>query len=430
MSGFLDDWLPPIPKNWRVKPLFALATERVRPNTGLLESQVLSLSYGKVVKRDVESNYGLLPDTFDGYNIVEPDDIVMRMTDLQNDQRSLRTGQVTERGIITSAYVTIVPSVDLTPRFAHFLLHGYDLAKVFYRMGGGLRQSLKYADLKRLPLLMPPRPEQTRIANFLDEQTARIDALIAEKERLDGLLGEYRASLISAAVTGQVDVEHRRVYKRGRGVSGWPVTRLRYVAELNPVVRQELLQAPETEVSFLPMEAIGEDGCLNLERTRPVTDVRNGYSYFEDGDVAFAKVTPCFENGKGALMFGLERAAGFGTTELTVLRPKQGTVPRFLHYVVQSSLFRRCGAAAMTGAGGLKRVPDEFTRDFTTPWPSFVEQTRIANFLDEQTARIDVLREHCRKHITLLREYRASLISAAVTGQLNVDSFGREVVQA
>ena len=159
MSGFLDDWLPPMPQNWRVQPLFTVATERVQPNTGFRESRVLSLSYGKVVERDVESNFGLLPETFESYNIVEPNDIVMRLTDLQNDQRSLRTGQVTEQGVITSAYVTIVPSADLTPRFAHYLLHGYDLAKVFYRMGGGLRQSLKYADL-------PPEIVYVQLASY------------------------------------------------------------------------------------------------------------------------------------------------------------------------------------------------------------------------------------------------------------------------
>lgn len=139
------------------------------------------------------------------------------------------------------------------------------------------------------------------------------------------------------------------------------------------------------------MEAIGEDGSLDLERVRPVEQVRNGYSYFEDGDVAFAKVTPCFENGKGSLMRGLEQGAGFGTSELTVLRPKEGVNPRFLNYVVQGVQFRLNGAGAMTGAGGLKRVPDEFTRDFKTPWPTAKVQEQVANFLDDQTARIDAL---------------------------------------
>ncbi len=185
----------------------------------------------------------------------------------------------------------------------------------------------------------------------------------------------------------------------------WPTTRLRYVADLNPAVRADLLAAQDTEVSFLPMEAIGEDGSLNLDRVRPVSEVRNGYSYFEDGDVAFAKVTPCFENGKGALMHDLLPGAGFGTSELTVLRPKSGTSARFLNYVVQCQEFRQGGAGAMTGAGGLKRVPDEFTRDFKAPWPTQDEQERVANFLDEQTARIDALIAEKRRLLEALEEW-------------------------
>lgn len=194
----------------------------------------------------------------------------------------------------------------------------------------------------------------------------------------------------------------------------WPTTRLRYVADLNPGIRADLLQAPDVEVSFLPMDAIGEDGTLDLSRNRAVAEVRNGYSYFEEGDVAFAKVTPCFENGKGALMLGLELGAGFGTTEITVLRPKVGTEPRFLNYVLCSEQFRQNGVGAMTGAGGLKRVPDEFTRDFKTPWPTPAEQERIANFLDVQTARIDALIAEKERLISAVDEFRSTTISEAV----------------
>lgn len=195
----------------------------------------------------------------------------------------------------------------------------------------------------------------------------------------------------------------------------WPTTRLRYVADLNPAVRSDLVAEQDTEVSFLPMEAIGETGSLDLDRVRPVSEVRNGYSYFEDGDVAFAKVTPCFENGKGALMRGLQFGAGFGTSELTVLRPKAGTDAQFLNYVLQSDQFRQNGAGAMTGAGGLKRVPDDFTRDFKTPWPLTAEQENIANFLDEQTKRIDALIAEKSLLQARLAEYRRSLVSNAVT---------------
>lgn len=205
-------------------------------------------------------------------------------------------------------------------------------------------------------------------------------------------------------------------------MSSWPETRIRYLADINPRVPEKLLAEPTAEVSFLPMEAIGEGGAPhNLERTRPVAEVRNGYSYFADGDVVFAKVTPCFENGKGGVVQGLQRGAGFGTTELTVLRPREGVDARFLNYVLQQAEFRQAGVSSMLGAGGLKRIPDDFVRDFKVPCPSPSEQERIANFLDEQTARIDALIAEKEKLLARLDELRRSITYALVTGTSDGD---------
>ncbi|MCV2362486.1 restriction endonuclease subunit S [Paucibacter sp. DJ1R-11] len=197
----------------------------------------------------------------------------------------------------------------------------------------------------------------------------------------------------------------------------WPHVRLRHHAALNPAPPRDL---DDTDaVSFLPMEAIGEDGSLEHSRLKPVAEVQSGYSFFADGDVAFAKVTPCFENGKGALMRGLAGGVGFGTTELTVLRPMPTLDARFLHYIVSSEAFRRPGAGAMTGAGGLKRVPDEFTRNFRIPLPPKAEQAEVAQFLDRETASIDSLIEKKTRFIELLREKRQALITQAVTQGLD-----------
>jgi type I restriction enzyme S subunit len=163
------------------------------------------------------------------------------------------------------------------------------------------------------------------------------------------------------------------------------------------------------------MDAIGENWGLDLSRTRAVGEVKSGYSYFEDGDVAFAKVTPCFENGKGALMQGLAQGAGFGTTELTVLRPNQDVCASFLGYVVKSEPFRAVAIASMTGAGGLKRVSDDAVRDFKTYWPELAEQERIANFLDDKTARIDALIAEKERLANVLLESLSGAIELAVT---------------
>lgn len=174
-------------------------------------------------------------------------------------------------------------------------------------------------------------------------------------------------------------------------------------------------------MSFLPMDAIAEFGEPDLSRVRQVSEVKAGYSYFADGDVAFAKVTPCFENGKGALFRGLEAGMGFGTTELTVLRPKHSQSARFLSYVLQSAEFRNMGIASMTGAGGLKRVSEDAVRDFVTFWPELAAQERIANFLDDKTARIDALiAEKERLAERLLELHRATLWERVTKGVTSV----------
>src|SRR5690554_4228093 len=163
------------------------------------EDNLLSLSYGRIVRRDINTNEGLLPESFETYQIVEPGDTVFRLTDLQNDQRSLRTALVGERGIITSAYLALEP-IGVQPEYFAYLVRAYDHDKTFYRMGSGLRQTLKFEELRRLPVLVPPYEEQRRIAAFLDHETARIDELVREQEALLTQLEERKSSFILNAV--------------------------------------------------------------------------------------------------------------------------------------------------------------------------------------------------------------------------------------
>jgi len=200
----------------------------------------------------------------------------------------------------------------------------------------------------------------------------------------------------------------------------WEVKRLRNVSTLNPSKSEISNLDRDTEVSFLPMEAVGDDGTLVLDRTRPIIEVDSGYTYFREGDVTIAKITPCFENGKGAVMRGLQNGHGFGTTELIVVRPSEGkTSSNFLHCLFTSHPFRQLGEAAMYGAGGQKRVPDDFVRDFAVAFPPLAEQSAITSFLNHETAKIDALVAEQERLIELLKEKRQAVISHAVTKGLN-----------
>ncbi|WP_158122354.1 hypothetical protein [Vibrio vulnificus] len=131
------DWVGDIPSSWVVKPTFSVFDPSVNKNTDGRETTVLSLSYGNIVERNVETNFGLLPESFSTYQIVDNGDLILRLTDLQNDKKSLRVGLVKQKGVITSAYLKLGVTKSIEPRFAYRLLHSYDTTKVFYGMGGG-----------------------------------------------------------------------------------------------------------------------------------------------------------------------------------------------------------------------------------------------------------------------------------------------------
>ena len=132
------NWIGQIPEHWNVHYLFQKAKEHFISNKTVHHQNLLSLSYGKIVQKDINTTEGLLPESFDTYQIVEEGNIVLRLTDLQNDHKSLRVGFVTQEGIITSAYECLeVMSNSYFPKYLYYQLHSFDIKKMFYGMGGG-----------------------------------------------------------------------------------------------------------------------------------------------------------------------------------------------------------------------------------------------------------------------------------------------------
>ena len=199
-------WIGKIPKHWNFERFGDKFKQNKRKNTNLENDNLLSLSYGKIKRKDINSSLGLLPESFDTYQIVEKGDIILRLTDLQNDWNSLRVGLVKENGIITSAYVGLKLSKLLFPAYIYYLLHNYDIKKVFYSQGGSIRQSMKFTDIKSLPLLYPDFDSQVEIANYLDEKTGKIDQIILTIDKNIEALNEFRKTLINDAVTGKIKI--------------------------------------------------------------------------------------------------------------------------------------------------------------------------------------------------------------------------------
>ena len=200
--------------------------------------------------------------------------------------------------------------------------------------------------------------------------------------------------------------------------SHWEAKRMRFFVNTNPL-KSELGIQEGLLVSFVPMESVAVDGGLTLTTDKEISDVYKGYTYFRNNDVVMAKITPCFENGKASICHNLTNDIGFGTTELHVLRPKEETSSRFLFYLIRSDVFMKIGESEMYGAGGQKRVPESFIKNFVAPLPDIDEQQAIVNFLDDKLDHIDALISKQQQLIEKLAEQRSAVITHAVTKGLN-----------
>lgn len=198
------DWIGQVPQGWGIDFANHIFEEHKQKNKGNKEKNLLSLSYGRIIRKSIDTSFGLLPESFDTYNIIQRGDIVLRLTDLQNDKKSLRVGLARENGIITSAYLTLrLKSIGCSDSYMYYLLHTYDICKVFYNFGGGVRQGGTWSDIYKLELLIPPYNEQTKITDFLDKKTVQIDKLIKIKNQQIENINKQRQTLIYDYVTGK-----------------------------------------------------------------------------------------------------------------------------------------------------------------------------------------------------------------------------------
>ncbi|BDY04688.1 restriction endonuclease subunit S [Ferrimonas sp. YFM] len=403
------EWVGAIPAHWLVKPAFAVVSEECIKNSGGVENNVLSLSYGGIKKRDVETNFGLLPESFNTYQIVEEGDIILRLTDLQNDKRSLRVGRSGQRGIITSAYLKLVCKPELDDRYAYRLLHSYDTTKVFYGMGGGLRQSMKFEDFRRLPLVVPPLEEQRTIAAFLDYETARIDALIAKQQRLIELLKEKRQAVISHAVTVR---------------EGEKSAKLSYFVDL------------------LPGYAFPSSGFLTeAEGNVPLLrGVNVGVGNLKWGETVYWPTSDCkklkaFELHEGDIVFGMDRpwiSAGARVAEVTPddlpclllqrvarIRSHKCTYQPFVKLCLSSHEFKSFIESDLTGVS-VPHISPEQIKSFPVRAISYEQQKAETEVALLKCQELEVVEVKAREAIELMQERRTALISAAVTGKIDL----------
>lgn len=426
-------WIKKIPLDWDVLPLYAVASECDESNKGMLENNLLSLSYGRIVNKDINSNDGLLPESFETYQVVQPEDMVLRLTDLQNDKRSLRSAIVRERGIITSAYLALRPHGVFAEYFS-YLLRSYDLTKVFYSMGGGLRQSMKFSDIKRMPVVIPSLEEQKAIVSFLDCETTKIDSLVAEQARLIELLKEKRKTEISHVMcVGLIKDRLTRMSDSGsirrKIAKDWEVIRFKYLLAA-PLMygANEAAELDDPEwPRFIRITDIKENGELKTETFKSLPpDIAEPY-LLKDEDILLARSGGTV--GKSFIYRSQWGVCCFAGYLIRARLIKSKCLPEWFYYYSQTTMYWDFIQGEQIQAT-IQNVSAEKYANIFIPLPTIDEQIQIIDHIQLIDSKYRNLISEVEKSTVHLQERRSALIAAAVTGQIDVRSAAPELEAA
>jgi type I restriction enzyme S subunit len=410
-------WLGDVPEHWEVLPALAVFKPRQVKNTGMIESTVLSLSYGRIIVKPPEKLRGLVPESFETYQVVDPGNIIVRTTDLQNDQTSLRIGHSQHRGIITSAYLCLETMPRVSNKFGYQHLNAYDLLKIIYGFGSGLRQNLDFSDIKRMPVLVPPLPEQSAIVRFLDHADRKIRRYIRAKQKLTKLLEEQKQAIIHRAVTRglnpNVRLKPSGVAWLGAVPEHWEVKRAKtlfHEVDHRTTTGTEELLSPRMYKGLVPHSEVS-----------PVLITPSAL-------VGFKKVQPgqlVMNRMRAAIgMFGIANRAGLVSPDYAVLETIDTQVLEYFFRLFKTSaaggIFRIESKGLGTGSAGFMRLYTDRFGMIKLPVPPVDEQQQIVQEISHGIAEIERTGDRLKRETELLHAYRARLIADVVTGQLDV----------
>lgn len=400
-------WLGAIPRHWGLEPAFAAYSPKLVKNTGMIENSVLSLSYGRIVVKPVDKLHGLVPESFETYQIVDPGNIIVRTTDLQNDQTSLRVGISHYRGIITSAYLCLNVRKPISEEFGFLVLNAYDLLKVLYGFGSGLRQNLDFSHIKRMPVPVPPLDEQAAIVRFLDYADRRIRSYIRAKQKLIKLLEEQKQAIIHQAVTRGLDPNVRLkpsgVEWLGDVPDHWRVSRVKNEFHCLNYRRVPLSGTKRGEMTSRLYDYYGASGVIDK-----VDDF-----LFDDDLLLIA------EDGANLVLRNLPLAiiaSGkfWVNNHAHILKPIRGNL-QYLASVMETLSYKPW----ISGAAQPKLTKDRLM-GIVIAVPALEEQKRIMESVNEETSSLRSALDRAQRGLSLLRQYRTRLVADVVTGKLDV----------
>jgi type I restriction enzyme, S subunit len=418
------DYVGQLPEGWELLPNIAVFCERI--SKGHTDEELLSVTIGKGIIRQTENEIKKDSSNEDksNYKFVEEYDIAynkMRMW-----QGSVGYSQY--RGIVSPAYIVLKPKITINPEYYHYLLRTNFYTNYSKRFSYGIvddQLSLRYKDFKRMYSIAPPLKTQNKIVEYLNQKTKQADTFIKKQTQFIELIKEQKKAIINKAVTKGLNpdapMKDSGIEWLGEIPAHWEVTKIKFVAKLNPHKSESGFTKNSMDlVTFLPMENVSENGEIITELKKPIKDLWEGFTFFKKNDVLLAKITPCFENGKGAYLKELDTKIAFGTTEFHVLRAKKTILPNFLFFILRSTIFKKIGKENMVGTAGQQRVPKNFLANYRIALPIIEEQRQIVSHIQTKTKKIDQAIQQAEKEITLVKEYLQSLIYNVVIGKLEI----------
>ena len=262
--------------------------------------------------------------------------------------------------------------------------------------------------IKKIEIIYPESiEEQILIVQEIEKHFTNLDAAVKSLKLVKNKLGAYRKSVLKAAFEG------RLVEKR----SDLNYKKLSELCDINPSKKEVKDFDIDTEVTFLPMASVSKKGKIVYREKKKIKDVIKGYTYFKDGDVLLAKITPSFENGKRAIAKDLKNGIGFGSTEFHIIRPKEKVTSDWIFFSISRDDFKNEAKNKMTGTIQ-KRVPARIVENFKIPVPKVQEQTQIVSEIESRFSVIDKLEETVDNSLLKAEQLRKSILKSAFEGKL------------
>jgi len=263
--------------------------------------------------------------------------------------------------------------------------------------------------IKKIEIIYPESiEEQILIVQEIEKHFTNLDAAVKSLKLVKNKLGAYRKSVLKAAFEG------RLVEKR----SDLNYKKLSELCDINPSKKEVKDFDIDTEVTFLPMASVSKKGKIVYREKKKIKDVIKGYTYFKDGDVLLAKITPCFENGKRAIAKDLKNGIGFGSTKFHIIRPKEKVTSDWIFFSISRDDFKNEAKNKMTGTAGQKRFPARIVENFKIPVPKVQEQTQIVSEIESRFSVIDKLEETVDNSLLKAEQLRKSILKSAFEGKL------------